>query len=239
MDLTKVRVQHYATALLKDLYLLQQQVLGSRPFEDVGAEIKIIEKSNLFTTLLPAVERDMQRMVPINLFDIEDMPSFMLMLHCPTLKDFTNLVPEDSKTGDPRPLFTTEHAKELKQKFTSASMPQLVQLAVTQYRCGGDQKPHETLLYYLPDVFFNALSPYIHVIHMDTTFDVGWVKDTHKYCMFSNRIPYSLWTRHAEHCAALELLFPATVPLSVKYQVHPAHTALNSLLTDTQLFVHE
>lgn len=208
-------MEHYTCALLQDLYRLQQHVLQGIPLH--LTQVKNMP-DNLFTTLLPLLQ-------PMDL-DIcynftEDICFLMLNFHCPTAKTLKALLNEEDveeTPGTTKKPFTTEAAKNLKLEHPNASMPQLVCLAVKRYSCAIQAN---NVIWYLPDQNFTAFSPYMHVIvgERAPSFRVG--KINQKYCCFTNtnvNVINNGFKQQAEYCGALNMLFPPTIPLSVKYQ---------------------
>lgn len=206
-------MEHYACALLLDLHRLQQQVFHSTTAVDVNLENPAL----LFNTLLPQIE-DMGFDLCYNFAD--NLYFLMLSFHCPTAKTLRALLHGETvevpEVGIKEP-FTVEAAKNLKQQYPQGSMTQLVHLAVEKYTCAPQ---YQNVLWYLPDQHYSVFSPYMHVIrtNQEPSFQVGRTK--HKYCCFTSVNEQFGFRKHAEFCAALHILFPPTIPLSVKYQEH-------------------
>ena len=208
-------MEHYSCALIQDFYRLQQHVLQGVPLH--LTQVKNIP-DNPFTTLLPLLQ-PMDLDVCYNF--TEDIFSLMLKFHCPTAKTLKALMNEEDVEETPvttKKPFTTEAAKKLKLEHPNASMPQLVCLAVERYSCANQGN---NVIWYLPDQNFTAFSPYMHVIVKERapSFRVGKTKQ--KYCCFTDtnvNVVNNGFKQHAEYCGALNMLFPPTIPLSIKYQ---------------------
>lgn len=207
-----MELQSYVCALLQDLYNLQQHVLQGLPLPSTP-DNNLNNPTQLFTKL--------QTMDVNTCFNFsENIYFLMLSFHCPTAKTLRALLNEEEveETLKDKEPFTTEAAKNLKQEHPSASMPQLVSLAVARYRCAPQEK---NTIWYLPDQHFSVFSPYMHVIvtSQQPTFRSGQTQQ--KHCCFTDTnasVVNNGFRQHAEYCAALNMLFPPTIPLSVKYQ---------------------
>lgn len=209
-------MEHYACALLLDLYRLQQQVLKGTTAMDVSLDNPAL----LFDTLLPQIETlDFD-----SCYNFADNLYFlMLSFHCPTAKTLRALLHGETvevpEVGIKEP-FTVEAAKNLKQQYSQGSMSQLVHLAVDRYSCA---PRYEYVLWYLPDQHYSVFSPYVHVIRINQAPSFTAARTKNKYCCFTSKneqVVTNGFQQHAEFCAALHILFPPTIPLSVKYQEH-------------------
>ena len=206
-------MEHYACALLLDLYRLQEHVFNGR-----AVDMPLDNPALLFNTLLPKI----QSMDVNSCYNFsENLHFLMLSFHCPNAKTLRALLQkedvEENEVVTKEP-FTVEAAKTLKQQYPQGSMPQLVNLAVERYNCAPQ---YENVLWYLPDQHFSVFSPYMHVIRTNQEPSFKVARTENKYCCFTSvnkQVVTNGFRKHAKFCAALNVLFPPTVPLSIKYQ---------------------
>ncbi len=135
---------------------------------------------------------------------------------------FHGVVLPFKRDRDNVPEFTTALAIQLKADYPQASVSELVHLAVTTYDCVPNLAPG----FELRDQYFSVLGPYVTLVtsaqqkplpgHVGYTLFQGQPK----YNFFdASQLGQGLQERfiqHAAMCNAYEILFPATIPKTVK-----------------------
>ena len=176
---------------------------------------------------------------------LSQLLSFMLLLACPTHEELTALVlkqdakplgaitsfPDEKLFRNPeaelslrrtlvsKVRFTPELGAVLKQKYPTASLLDLVRMAVQKYDCAPSFETSVTFR----DACFRIMGPYVELVptSADSSRAVAGAGGR-TYTINDRQHPYlsAMLKRQVSYCFAYECLYPSSVPEMSKYKVY-------------------
>jgi len=216
--------QHYALAAAQDFFVISHYMRALSVNNGAKMQDSRVALAELQALHPSPVELFLQLLQNTKPFDLFESLTLAQTIPTPQLKmmllflSFQQMSSFGSSKG--KPVFDTTNAKLLKSENPEASVLELVHLAVQKFDCELELAPG----YEMRDQFLSVMGPYITLVS-------GPKSPPHPvaYTLFQGHPKYSFFdatkampviqyqfVRHATLSNAYEILFPATIPNTVK-----------------------
>ncbi len=215
--------QHYALAVAQDYFVITHyfRALGVNKDARLQDSRKVLaELQALYPSVKDLFLHLRQTIKPLSIVECVHLSQTVPRAQWKLLLLYMSFHQQTLLHANENPVFNTKHANVLKTENPEASVLELVNLAVEKYNC----EPFLTPGYELRDQFLSVMGPYVTIVKSAPS-----PSHTVAYRLFQGQPKYAYFDayqtlpgiqrqfiRHATMSNAYEILFPATIPETVK-----------------------